>query len=226
MLTLEHPDFTYVQAPLVEERRKIRGPQRTPERVEGLVQLGVPVWAPLTEATAGGYAELAAYLAGAKNHRYHIVHFALSLGKVDGKRIDRVWLSVRLRRADDRKTAAPIAWSLTPARLEVGKQISNTIGIEHLAQFKREVATTQSRAWLVAVGEQTSAAGWEFERLNKVELYGPYRLTMVIRSESGSGVEGSVEFKARIEDRLLGLLYPFEGSIHEGAPDRFRIPKD
>jgi hypothetical protein len=166
--------------------------------LDGRLRLGGPVSALVSKAYVANDVELRTFVEReAARYRYHLVHLAITATLEPGQtRIERVLVQLRLSAP---AADAPIAWSMTPIRVDNAAQLSTTWRIgPQLKLFDASVERTESRPatgrYLEAQNELRSDPAWEVHRTRGREITGVHRLALVVRAPVGAAarVDGAV----------------------------------
>jgi hypothetical protein len=143
----------------------------------------------------------------------------------DDARFGQAWLTVRLTRND---AAAPpaVAWSLAPLRAERPVTQSRTLklGAKLALEAAIEVQSsgTRNEVFLEAYGLQEPACTWEFTRTSLDEIRGTHRLALVARTPHDAPVTGTVDLRATLTRKRLGML-PYRVALDNGSQPSFAL---
>lgn len=223
-MEIEVPDLTEAAGELVPDDRVTRAADR-PDPVRGAVSLGVPVVQPITAELAGDDAALRAFLAD-QAWSFHLVHLGATFTPGEDARFGQAWLTVRLARDDGAEVPPPIVWSLTPQRAErpVERSRSLKLGANLGFEASVELGTTgkASEVFVESYGLQEPACTWEFTPTSSDEVRGSQRLALVARIPREAAVTGSVDLRATLTRKRLGV-FPFRVALDSGEPLSFAL---
>ncbi|MBP2325904.1 hypothetical protein JOF56_006289 [Kibdelosporangium banguiense] len=222
-MDIEVPGLTEAPAVLEPDSRTTRGKAKA-EPVHGVVSVGLPVVQAITPELAAGDLALQAFLADTA-WTFHLVHLGATFAPGED-RFGQAWLTVTLARSDGAATPPPIIWSLTPQRaqrpieqsrsLKLGAKLGFEASAEIVKSGKRE------EIFVETYGLQEPACTWEFTSTTLDQVRGTQRLALVARVPAGTPVSGSVELRATLSRKRLGL-FPFKVAVSGGGPLGFTL---
>lgn len=223
-MEIEVPELTEAAGLLMPDDRVTRGTDR-PDPVRGAVSLGVPVTQPITAELAGADAALRALLDD-RAWAFHLVHLGATFTPGEDASFGQAWLTVRLARDDGAEIPPPIVWSLTPQRAERPVERSRSLKIGANLGFEASVELgstgTGSEVFVEGYGLQEPSCTWEFTPTSMDEVRGSQRLALVTRIPRDAAVTGSVDLRATLRRRRLGIL-PFRMALDTGEPLSFPL---
>jgi len=202
MMEISPPELSEVPLAMVlgtVDRDTEPSPPDPASALDGRLRLGGPVSVPVTTAYTADNPELQMFVEQeAAQYRYHLVHLALTAtSEPDHDRFERVLIQLDL---SGDGPEAPIAWSMTPDRVDGEAQLSTKWHLgPHLKLFDVSVEHTETRAggarYLEALYVLRSDPAWELHSIRGREISGIHRLTLVVRSPiaSTTRIDGSVQ---------------------------------
>ncbi|MFV2197454.1 hypothetical protein [Nocardiopsis sp. LOL_012] len=144
----------------------------------------------------------------AEHSVYHLVYLSVSFR--NGPRLSQLHTcSVELKLSSAENVRAPVAWSISPMRVDDVKQMTRTfrLGPElrfldaelTLGGYEAHSSHTRTAPFLLGVRELRDDPGWEFSRTRSTPLDGSHRLVLVVRSGRGvsTGITGVVRASTR-----------------------------
>ncbi|MBB6118574.1 hypothetical protein [Nocardiopsis algeriensis] len=173
------------------------------------VFLGGPVSVPITPEYTAGDPALKAFVEREAGHStYHLVHLSVSFANGPGLPPLRT-ASVELKLSSASGVRPPVAWSMSPLRVDEVSQVQQTFHLGPELKFQDvEVAlggyeasrsAARTAPFLLGMRELRDDPGWEFTRTRTMALDGTHRLVLVVRAERGgtAGVTGTVRATTR-----------------------------
>jgi hypothetical protein len=120
----------------------------------------------------------------------------------------------------------PIVWSLTPQRAArpVERPQSLKISAKLAFEVSVELDTTGkgTEVFVESYGLQEPACTWEFTPTSMDEVRGSQRLALIARTPRKAAVTGSVDLRATLNRKRLGL-FPFRVTLGTGEPLSFTL---
>jgi hypothetical protein len=225
-MDIEVPELSETAAILEPEARVTRGSSR-PDPVRGAVSLGLPVVQTINDELVGDDAALRSFLASEGSAwRFHLVHLACSFTPGGDASFGQALLTVRLTRDDGVAEPPPIAWSLTPQRAERAVERSRTvkIGAKLVLEMAVEMQTSgqHNEVFVESYGLQEPTCSWKFTRTSLDEISGTQRLALVARTPSDCLVTGTVDLRATLARRRLGM-FPYRMALDSDRPLSFTL---
>lgn len=179
----------------------------------GRVAVGGPYAVPVTPDFVADDPGLRAFVEREMaQNAYHLVHLSLSFAAGPASpALDRAAIEFRLSAA--MAVCQPVAWSMTPLQITDSVNVERTfrLGPElklhefelSLGSVERTVSGPQAEIFLQAQRELRADPAWEFQRTRTMQLYGSYRLVMVIRAGKDDAVSISGTVRAATRGNLL-----------------------
>jgi hypothetical protein len=181
--------------------------------LEGRVTLGGPLALPLTPDQITDDPVLRAYVEQEAAHSvYHLVHLSLSFaGQPGAPRLTSAKIELKL--SSTSTGTEPIAWSMTPLRvtdttqMERGFTLGPSLKLSEMeasvGEIKQTVTGSRTEVFLQALRELQPDPAWEFTRTRDMDLYGSYRLIMVVRAPLDGATSLSSTVRAATRTGLL-----------------------
>jgi hypothetical protein len=170
--------------------------------LQDAIRLSLPVVLPVHGDTAAG-AGLAEFLAANDDFDFFLAEVVLSVRPDQSRRaaVRAVDLSLDLRSGHAGDAKAPIAWSMSPARVGTASAAQETGVRVQIASLKFELPPDRAvpaatETYIVAAGEGTSSPRWQLRRTAGRAIEGTERFQLVIRTPKAAGGQVAVSVTA------------------------------
>jgi hypothetical protein len=191
------------------------------------ISIGGPLAVPLDVERLADDDDLVTFVERETTADFFLVHLAATFIPDRDEPLEKVWLTVRLRRLDEEPEPQPIAWSMRPNSLydEVERSSKVRIGpslkiAEVGVAASVESGTTQvlRDVSLEARYELQANPTWVLERTRSAPIRGVQRFVLVVRSPRGVSAGGVVETGAIVRRRVLGPI-THRATLEVGTPE-------
>jgi hypothetical protein len=179
----------------------------------GRIALGGPLAVPVTPDYVAADPALRAFVDREAAHSvYHIAHLSVSFAAEPATpRLHTA--SIELMLSPGGHEPEPVAWSMSPllvtdpARVERRFRLGPELKLQDmelsLGEVEKTVSRQQAEVFLRAQRELRSDPAWEFKRTKSMNMYGSYRLVMVVRSARDGVTSMRVTLRVATKGNLL-----------------------
>jgi len=191
-----------------------------------------PIVVPLTakQAFKGQDPAIADFLAKHKDkQRYFLVHIACSFAPPDGEPINRAWVIVKLRGADQ-NDGQSVVISMNPKNLldvqnvergfKAGAKIELTGGGSLGFELGPDVKVPEGKLFIVAKDIGKPNVGWEMTQTVATKIGGIYEFNLIVQAPGKQITHGTVDSQVEIQRKFFGLV-TYNAMLEEHPFSRF-----
>jgi hypothetical protein len=218
-------------APRAPRPVKGRAPKGPTAPLEDRLEIGGPVWRPLT---VGGKDApdprgfLTEELAG---FDFYLGHLTATFSPAPDEPFKEALVQIEL---DNPAGEGSIAWSLAPDRLEDVVQLSRQVTLNATLQitalapvqpgveagWTRGKTVEKKQAFLLGGNELRRNPRWQFRETDGTPMQGMVRLVLVVRAPEGSETRGTVTVSAAVQQKRWGV-FPFDAQLDPESAGSF-----